>query len=269
VKDRPGPPQTLWVTLGVLLGVLGIWALLSSWRIYPESAFPSPGSVARAFVQEVRSGRLFDDAIASLYRVTMGFLIALVTSVPFGLWLGQQLRGHTGRAGRRTSPWGAGLLPYLNFFRFLSPLAWIPFSILWFGIGDPPAIFLIFMASFFVMALGVSAAVAGIPDVYFQVGRDYGIKGGELFRQVTLPAIMPQAITTVRLAAGVAWMVIVAAEMIGVREGMGYAIWDARNGLRNDLLVCAMLGIGAIGVGLDRLLMQLTRMKSVRWGYER
>jgi NitT/TauT family transport system permease protein len=119
------------------------------------------------------------------------------------------------------------------------------------------------------VALAVSAAVANIPAVYFQAAREYGLRGPELLTGVTLPAIMPQVITVLRVTAGVAWMVIVAAEMLGVKEGLGYAVWDARNGLRNDLLVCAMISIGVIGVLIDRVLVQLTRLPSVRWGYER
>jgi NitT/TauT family transport system permease protein len=101
------------------------------------------------------------------------------------------------------------------------------------------------------------------------VAREYGFRGVQLLTGVTLPAIMPQFITTLRVTAGVAWMVVVAAEMIAGRDGLGFAIWDARNGLRTDLLVSGMIVIGLIGVGIDRLLVQLTRMPGVRWGYER
>lgn len=153
-------------------------------------------------------------------------------------------------------------------FRSLSPLAWIPFAILWFGIGDLPAIFLIFLASFFPLVLATLAAVASIPSVYFRVARDYGFGNTELLTQVTLPAIAPQVITALRVTAGLAWLVVVAAEMIAGRDGLGFAIWDARNGLRMDLLVAGMIVIGVIGVGLDRVLLRLTKIPSVRWGYE-
>ena len=90
-----------------------------------------------------------------------------------------------------------------------------------------------------------------------------------LLSAVTLPAIAPQVITALRVAAGLSWLVVVAAEMIAGRDGLGFAVWDARNGLRIDLLAGAMLAIGVIGAALDRMLMQLTRIPSVRWGYER
>ena len=249
----------LAVLLPVVTPVLlvAVWALLSSLRLFPESLFPHPWAVARGVAQEFQSGRLVNDAIASLFRVGVGFLLAVALGVPSGLAL-----GHSARARE-------ALLPLVNFFRSLSPLAWIPFAILWLGIGDPPAVFLIFMAAFFPVVLSTTAAVANIPSVFFRVARDLGIEGPRLLREVTLPAIAPQVITTLRVTAGLSWLVVVAAEMIAGRDGLGFAVWDARNGLRIDLLAAEMLVIGLIGVGLDRVLVMLTRIPSVRWGYER
>jgi NitT/TauT family transport system permease protein len=234
-----------------------IWALVA-WRgVFPPSVFPRPWDVARGLWLETASGRLLTDVLASLFRVSLGFLLAVALGVPAGLLL-----GHSGRA---REAW----LPIVNFFRSLSPLAWIPFAILWLGIGDPPAVFLIFMAAFFPIVLSTTAAVANIPSVFFRVAKDLGISGARLLTTVTLPAIAPQVITTLRVVAGLSWLVVVAAEMIAGRDGLGFAVWDARNGLRIDLLAAEMLVIGAIGAALDRVLVQLTRIPSVRWGYER
>jgi NitT/TauT family transport system permease protein len=248
--------QQLLPIMVMIAGIL-IWAALAALGVFPESAFPSPLAVASGFVEEVKTGRLFNDLVASLFRVTVGFVLAAFSGIPLGLVLGNHVASRV------------ALLPAINFFRNLSPLAWIPFAILWFGIGDVPAIFLIFMASFFPIVLATIAAVATIPVVYFRVARDYGIRGGELLTKVTLPAILPQVITALRVTAGLAWVVVVAAEMIAGRDGLGFAIWDARNGLRMDLLVVGMVVIGIIGVVIDKILTQLTRVPSVRWGYER
>jgi len=233
------------------------WGVVSSAGLFPPSLFPHPLDVARGVAFELASGRLVNDVIASLFRVSAGFLLAVSLGVPSGLLL-----GHSARARE-------AFLPIVNFFRSLSPLAWIPFAILWLGIGDAPAIFLIFMAAFFPIVLSTTAAVAGIPSIYFRVARDLGIAGPRLLTAVTLPAIAPQVITTLRVVAGLSWLVVVAAEMIAGRDGLGFAVWDARNGLRIDLLAAEMLVIGVIGATLDRLLVQLTRIPSVRWGYER
>lgn len=256
-EKRPLPAVQWLLPTAVFAAVILLWAALSALRLFPPSAFPSPAAVWTAMVHEVRSGRLFEDLIASLWRITTGFLLSLILSLPCGLWLGHHARARM------------ALLPLINFFRNLSPLAWITFAILWFGIGDSPAIFLIFLSAFFPMTLAVIAAVANIPSVYFQVARDYNYRGIELLTRVTLPAIMPQFITTLRITAGIAWMVVVAAEMIAGTDGLGFAVWDSRNGLRTDLLVCAMVVIGVIGVIIDRLLVRLTKLPSVRWGYER
>ncbi len=243
--------------LAVLILALALWHLLSISGLFPGSLFPSPLAVAKGMIEELTSGRLAGDLIASLFRVASGFALAVGLGIPLGLLLGQNVRTR------------AALLPAINFFRSLSPLAWIPFAILWFGIGDAPAVFLIFMASFFPIVLATVAAVANIPTVYFRVARDYGITGQKMLFQVTLPAIAPQVITTLRVTAGLAWLVVVAAEMIAGRDGLGFAIWDARNGLRMDLLIAGMIVIGFIGVILDRVLVRLTQIPSVRWGYER
>ena len=250
-------PRARFLPVLVLLSAIVVWAVLAHLGVFPESVFPSPLAVARGFGEEIRTGRLLNDIVASLFRVTTGFALAVIVGLPLGLLLGQH------RLAR------GALLPAINFFRSLSPLAWIPFAILWFGIGDLPAIFLIFLASVFPITLATIAAVASIPTVYFRVARDYDIRGTELLLQVTLPSIAPDVITALRVTAGLAWVVVVAAEMIAGQDGLGFAIWDARNGLRMDLLVVGMIVIGIIGVVLDWLLVQLKKIPSVRWGYER
>jgi NitT/TauT family transport system permease protein len=257
MREKPISFSVRLLPLLVLLIAVAIWSALSQLGIFPESVFPSPLAVAKGLGEEFRSGRLFDDLVASLFRVTSGFLLAVLLGVPIGLWLGHHVRSRF------------ALLPLINFFRSLSPLAWIPFAILWFGIGDMPAIFLIFMACFFPVVVATVAAVANIPSIYFRVAHDYSFSGTELLTKVTLPAIAPQVITSLRVTAGLAWLVVVAAEMIAGRDGLGFAIWDARNGLRMDLLVSGMVVIGIIGVVIDRVLVRLTKIRSVRWGYER
>lgn len=252
--------STLFSTMSsivVLIVVILTWYLISAFELFPAYAFPSPGSVFDAFREELTEGRLLNDIVASLWRVGIGFVLSTILGIPIGLWLGQHLQARQ------------ALVPMLNFFRFLSPLAWIPFAILWFHIGDKPAIFLIFMATFFPMTLATMVAVAGIPSIYFRVARDYNYKGIELLTNVTFPAVLPQIITALRVSYGISWVVIVAAEMVGCQDGLGYGIWEARNGLRLDSATCYMIVIGTLGMGIDRLMAQLTKLPGVRWGYER
>ena len=246
------------ILLPLLAGLclVGLWAL--AWRMqwFHESAFPSPLAVVRAFAVEARGG-LVNDLIVSLFRVFAGFGLSVILGVPAGLLLG--LNGLA----------RAAFLPAVNFFRNLSPLAWIPFAILWFGVGDAPSIFLIFLSAFFPVILATLAAVAEIPAIYPRIAREYGMNSWDTLWEVTLPAIMPQTITTLRVTAGIAWLVVVAAEMIAGRDGLGFAVMDSRNGLRTDILIVEMIVIGMVGVAIDRALVQLARIPSVRWGYDR
>lgn len=243
--------------VAVMLFLLLIWYVICKVHLFPAYALPSPSDVLKSFKEEFAVGRLANDIIASLWRVVIGFVISTILGVPFGLWLGQQALARQ------------ALVPMLNFFRFLSPLAWIPFAILWFHIGDKPAIFLIFMATFFPLALATMAAVANIPSIYFRVAHDYNYTNTEMLTKVIFPAVLPQVITALRVSYGIAWVVIVAAEMVGCQDGLGYGIWDSRNGLRLDTTVCYMVIIGVLGMLIDRLLVQLTKLPNVRWGYER
>lgn len=243
--------------LVTLAGAVVLWFFISYFDIFPDYTFPSPGAVFNSFKEEINAGRLINDIIASLWRVAIGFAISVFFGVPIGLWLGLKSRARQ------------AFVPMLNFFRFLSPLAWIPFAILWFHIGDKPAVFLIFMATFFPLTLATMVAVATIPNIYFRVAQDYRYKGLELITRVTFPAVLPQIITALRVSYGISWVVIVAAEMVGCQDGLGYGIWEARNGLRLDSAVCYMIVIGLLGMGIDRLLAQFTKHPAVRWGYER
>lgn len=239
------------------LVVLAIWWALSALQVFPTATIPAPLDVARAFGEELGSGRLLDDVVASLYRVGFGFVLAVITAVPFGLLLG------------RWEPARHAFLPWVNFLRSLSPIAWIPFAIVWFGIGDHPAMFIIYLATASQLALATCAAAMAVPRVYYKVAADLGFTRVETLTRVTLPAIMPQLSTALRVSIGVAWMVLVAGEMMAVRSGLGFLINDARYALRTDLVAVGMITVGAIGIGLDALFARIARIPSVRWGFDR
>jgi NitT/TauT family transport system permease protein len=243
--------------LSVILGFILIWYCLCRFHVFPSYDLPSPSDALASCKEEIHSGRLANSITSSLFRVVVGFTLSSVLGVPFGLLL-----GHSPHARR-------AFVPTINFFRFLSPLAWIPFAILWFHIGDKAAIFLLFMATFFPITLATMAAVANIPSIYFRVAHDYNFRKWDLLAKVIFPAVLPQVITALRVAYGIAWVVIVAAEMVGCQDGLGFALWDANNGLRLDTVVFYMITIGSLGMVMDRLLAQLTKMPNVRWGYER
>jgi NitT/TauT family transport system permease protein len=219
-------------------------------------SLPSPRETLAAFGELVSNGRIWGDTVASLFRVTWGYLLAAAIAIPLGLFAGWSTRAFE------------ALNPLIQGLRPISPIAWIPIAILWFGIGDVSAIFLIFLASIFPIMVGTTAAVQNIPQVYVRSASNFGLTGFDLVRRVVLPAAMPQIITSLRIALGVAWLVIVAAEMVGMQSGLGYLVNDARNmGKRYDLVVAAMILIGLIGIVLDVLVRQLQNFDEVRWGF--
>jgi NitT/TauT family transport system permease protein len=203
-----------------------------------------------------RRGLLVKYIVASLFRVTWGYLLAVATAIPLGLYLG----GH-----RRAE---MAVNPAIQILRPISPLAWIPIAILWFGVGDWAAIFLIFLASFLPLTVSAMNAVRNVPVIYVQAGMNFGLSQRQLVWKVLYPAVLPQLIVGLRLALGIAWLVVVAAEMIAVNSGLGFLIIDSRNaGNRYDLVVAGMVLIGMIGLLLDTGMRSLEKVRSLRWGY--
>lgn len=250
---RRGREWLLPFAVGISL--LAIWD--ASCVLSESAVTPTPLDTWYALGELVQSNRLPGDIAASLFRVTWGFLLAAAVGIPLGLLIGWSTRGFQ------------ALNPIVQGLRPISPIAWIPFAIGWFGIDDSSGVFLIFLATFFPITVGTTAAVRNISRVHRRSAQNFGVRGIELFRSVVLPAALPQIITSLRIALGVAWLVIVAAEMVGMNSGLGYLINDARNaGARYDLVAATMLVIGAIGIVLDFLIRRLETFDEVRWGYE-
>ncbi|NOR51047.1 MAG: ABC transporter permease subunit [Gammaproteobacteria bacterium] len=205
--------------------------------------------VLDGFVELVANGELFKHSVASLYRVTVGFYLAALLGVPIGIVIGMS---------RTVSDM---LNPLVQFLRPISPLAWIPLAMLWFGIGDNPAIFLIFLSSFFSLILATTIAVHSINPIYFQVAANFNFNRIELITKIVIPAIIPDVVTALRLTIAVAWLVVVAAEMIAVQSGLGYLILDSRNALRMDYVMVGMVVIGWIGLLLDSIMRKFSQCK--------
>jgi len=223
-------------------------------RLSRSDLFPGPVDVLLGIIELAEKGLLLKYVVSSLFRVTWGFLLALILGVPAGLALGWYTRAFY------------AFNPMIQALRPISPIAWIPIAILWFGVSDAAPIFLIFLASVFPITVTTTAAVQNLQRVYLRAARNFGLTRLEMFRYVIFPACLPQIITGVRIALGVAWLVVVAAEMIAVNSGLGYLIIDARNaGKRYDLVVAGMCLIGAIGLALDLLVRKLESSSRVRW----
>jgi NitT/TauT family transport system permease protein len=241
-------------SLAVLAGIVAAW-----WVVVAATrsvVFPTPLEVVTGTAELVRDGSLWRHIGASLFRVAAGFGLAVLVAVPLGLWMGWVRGAYT------------TLNPLVQMLRPISPIAWIPIAILWFGVGDVSPIFLIFLSSVFPMVVQTVAGVHTIEQRYLRAAANFGVSRRTLFRRVVIPAVLPQVIVGMRIGLGVAWLVVVAAEMIALRSGLGYLIIDSRNaGNRYDLVIAGMIIIGLIGLMLDGLMRMLEGLKIVRWRY--
>ena len=240
----------------VIAGLVAVW-----WAVVVATGsviFPTPLQVVTGTVELVRDGTLFEHIGASLLRVGAGFGLAVAVAVPIGLLMGRV------RIAFET------LNPLFQILRPISPIAWIPIAILWFGVGNASPIYLIFISSVFPLVVQTTVGVHTIEPRYLRAAENFGVSRWTLFTQVVIPAALPQIIVGMRIALGVAWLVVVAAEMIALHSGLGYLIIDSRNaGNRYDLVIAGMIIIGLIGLGLDGAMRLLEGLKSVRWRYAR
>jgi NitT/TauT family transport system permease protein len=258
--DEPPPPRKSRTVEAILLPALTAAVLVAVWqaavKLSHTDVFPSPLAVARGFVELARKGVLGTYVRDSLVRVAAGYSLALVFGIPAGIALGW----YSGAA--------RAINPVIQLLRPISPLAWIPVAIVLFGVTNSAAIFLIFLASFFPIVLATMNGVRNVPSMFLQAGRNFGLSAPALFSRVIFPAALPRVLTGLRVALGVAWLVVVAAEMIAVNSGLGYLVIDSRNaGKRYDLVIAAMLLIGVIGLGLNLLVARIERLRAVRWGF--
>jgi NitT/TauT family transport system permease protein len=245
--------KLLWPILAAAL-LLALWHYSVVWT--GTKIFPSLQAVWHGILELVHKHVLWADIIDSLRRVAVGFGLATLIGVPLGLALGWY------PAINRI------LNPTLQLLRPISPIAWIPVAIIFFGIGDRAATFLVFLGAFFPIVVACVSGVSSVPQILRRAGRNFGLKPHQILARVVFPAALPQILVGLRIALGIAWLVVVAGEMIAVDSGLGYLVIDSRNsGKRYDLVVAAMLIIGVIGLTLDSLFRLVERIPSVRWGF--
>ena len=227
------------------------WADLKKWVEYatPLKPYePEAGSwLAWAF-----SGELIMDAIGSLYRVVAGFLIGAGLALPLGLLMGSSQRIY-------------GLMNLtVQVIRPIPPIAYIPLAILWFGLGNPPALFLISLGAFFPVLMNTIAGVRQVDSIYLRAARNLGASQSTLFLRVMLPAAVPYILSGVRIGIGTAFIVVIVAEMIAVSNGLGFRIMEAREYFWSDKIIAGMITIGLLGLAIDLGMSRLNNYM-LRW----
>jgi ABC-type nitrate/sulfonate/bicarbonate transport system permease component len=245
--------------LAPLLAVAALWEALSAVGVIPENRLPPPTRVLGGLAELLSHGlppgsSLLGHCAASLRRVFGGVGAALVLAIPLGLLMGRSWRLRT------------LFNPFIELTRPIPPLAWVPLAILWFGIGDLSAVFIIFLGAFFPILLNTVAGVLSIERGLIEAAIILGASRRDLFLKVLAPGATPAIFTGVRIAVGVGWMTLVAAEFTGVKSGygLGYMIMVARDIQRADQIIAGMLVIGLIGYAMDALIRAGER-RLLRW----
>nr|WP_263324466.1 ABC transporter permease [Neobacillus sp. Marseille-Q6967] len=238
----------------VPLGIIVIWEILSRLGYVSSALLPTPSRILASMsdwilgttgAAEANSGQWMKDAGSSAWRVIAGYSLAVISAVTIGIIIGW-------------SKFAEKLLePTIQVLRPIPPVAWIPLAIIWFGIADRPAIFLVFLASFFPILVNTIHGVRTIDKNLVRAGGMMGANQWHLLRFVILPAALPSIFSGMRIGVGSAWMLTVTAEMIAVQSGLGYVLWDSYYFLRYDLVISAMISIGLLGFFTDFLLKKI------------
>ena len=232
-------------------------AVVSKWIEYllPLTVYDPAAS---SWLGWALSGELLGDTLSSLYRVVVGFAVGAGLALPLGLMMG---------ASQRMYAW---LNPLMQVLRPIPPIAYIPLAILWFGLGNAPAVFLIALGAFFPVLVNTIAGVRQVDSIYIRAARNLGAKPWTMFRRVILPAASPFVLAGMRIGIGTAFIVVIVAEMIAVSDGLGYRILEAREYMWSDKIIGGMLTIGILGLIIDGAMSRLND-HLLRWhrGLER
>ena len=253
-----------WREIGVGLvvpaGIIALWQVVATMGWVNPQVLPSPLAVVAKWIAYLLplqpyvegsklawyfSGELIIDSLSSMYRVVVGFVIGAGLALPIGLAMG---------ASNRVYAW---LNPLFQVLRPVPPIAYIPLSILWFGLGNPPAVFLIALGAFFPVLMNTIAGVRQVDSIYLRAARNLGANQRTMFLRVILPASVPYILAGVRIGIGTAFIVVIVSEMIAVNNGLGFRILEAREYFWSDKIIAGMITIGlwglAIDVGMNRL----------------
>ena len=247
------------VGVGMVVPVLAIalwqWVAYQGW-VNPQ-VLPAPLDVGRKWVEYLLplvpfdqyteggwwcwafSGELPMDLWTSMVRVVIGFAIGAGLALPLGLAMG---------ASRSVYAW---MNPLVQILRPIPPIAYIPLAILWFGLGNPPAVFLIALGAFFPVLMNTIAGVRHVDGIYLRAARNLGAGAGTMFLRVILPAAVPYILSGVRIGIGTAFIVVIVSEMIAVNNGLGFRILEAREYFWSDKIIAGMITIGMLGLAID------------------
>lgn len=241
-------------SLGIVgfLVLIGLWYLVYVLGVFRQGLLPPPDQVLSVVVERFQSGEILDDIYASIRRIAIGVLIGLAVAVPIGFLLGWYRRLR------------AMFDPLVNFLRALPPIALIPLVIVYFGIGELARVSVLVYAAFFASVIVIYEGVIAIEERYVRAARTLGASEWEIFSKVALPLSVPSILVALRVALGVSWATLVAAELIAAQQGLGAVIQDAGNFFQIPLVYGGIILIGIAALVMDRLVRRATE-RLVNW----
>lgn len=248
-------PRALLTELLPFAVAIAVWQALSSADIWPRVLFPSPWEVAQTFAADTLSGALLVNLAVSLKSLLLGFLAGCVVAIPLGYLMGLH------RVSRNFFD------PLVNLLQAIPGLAWIPFAILWFGLGDGAVVFIIVMSVFFPVLHNLLTGIRMVQPVLVEAVQTLGAGRVAVIRHVIFPATLPNLMTGIRLGIAFGFRSLVGGEMIASTDGLGYAIFNAQQYFQSARIVVGMLAIGIVWLIMDRLLLRpIETRTTLRWG---
>jgi NitT/TauT family transport system permease protein len=274
MKKSPSMAKHLFHCTVLPIALLIVWELLTRGGVINPQVLPAPSQIFMRWIAYAKptapygeaktgiawffSGELPLDACATIFRVAAGFCIGAGLALPLGLLMG------TNRAVYQLCN------PLIQILRPIPPIAYIPLAILWFGLGNHPAFFLISLGVFFPVLMNTIAGVRTVDSIYLRAAQNLGAGGATMFLRVILPAATPHILTGLRVGVGVGFICVIVAEMIAVNNGLGFRILEAREFFWSDKIIAGMLTIGLLGLAIDTGMSRLNNYL-LRWhrGMER
>jgi len=234
------------------IGIIILWQIAAHFTWVNQAILPAPTQILKALFELSASGELFEHALESVKRVAIGFLIASIFGVSLGIISGY------------FRLFSEIIMPVCEFLRPIPPIAWIPIAILWFGLGDSPAYFIVFIGAFFPIFINCYWGVRQSRLTYLNMARNLGLNKRQILANIILPGSLPGIISGLRIGLGLAWTSVISAELVGAQSGLGYMIQMNRIMLRTYNIIVGMIVIGVIGL-LMNYLMHVLEKKLTFW----
>ena len=243
IKIRKGISKKNYIVFAIVafLGVIALWTLASAAGFVKEIFLPNPLKVLAYFGQSLKDGSLWENTKISVYRITLGFVYAMILGIPLGILMGSFKKIE------------AFIRPLCEFIRYMPVPAFVPLIMVWVGIGESAKITVIFIGTFFQLVLMVADDTLSVPDDLINAGYTLGTKSAQTIFKIIIPSMLPRLMETLRMMIGWAWTYLVSAELVAANSGLGYTILKSQRFLKTDAIFAGIILIGLLGLITDRI----------------